>query len=135
MRPASGIAAGSGEVGAPVGVGAAAGAGVPAGVGTPAPATEADATGVVRQSASMQDASGASRRAPVFMTRSYAPGPTRDAWGAIRPRRLHTNTTAAMPPSAPIINSGACQLQFSRLEKASELFSEWATKHGYSEPL
>src|SRR6202035_478737 len=95
-------------------------------------AVDAEAAGAARQSTAA--ASTVERRA-LRTGRSYASGPTRDVRGVIRPSRLAISTTPAIPASEPTISSGACQPQFSRLENASELFSEWAAKHGYSEPV
>jgi hypothetical protein len=66
---------------------------------------------------------------------SYAPGRARPGSGAIRPMRLNASTSSAIATSALTISTGACQPQFSRLENASELFSECAAMHGYSDPV
>src|SRR5262249_38732077 len=55
--------------------------------------------------------------------------------------RVITPTLRSVTPSSPItasahtISSGICHPQPSRTPNASELFSEWAAIHGYSEPL
>jgi hypothetical protein len=50
--------------------------------------------------------------------------------GTISPTRWHASTTAPISASAPAISTGTCQLQCSRLENASALFSECAAMHG-----
>ena len=69
------------------------------------------------------------------MRESYVPGRATGASGAIKPTRLQASATAPTPSSAQTINTGVCQPQPSRLEKAIELFSECATIDGYSEPV
>src|SRR5207245_7031312 len=132
MCPATGAPAGG--VGAPAvgGVGAPAVGGVTGGgdaAAPPAPANSASAPAANTATGS------ASRRIGRLTGPSYGAPVTGTVSGVITPRPLNSATSAAIAARAATTSSGACQPHPSRLAKAIELFSEWATMHGYSEPL
>ena len=55
--------------------------------------------------------------------------------GAITPALISASASRPISASAAAISTGICQPQSSRLPNASELLSEWAAMHGYSEPV
>lgn len=53
----------------------------------------------------------------------------------VMPARVKATPSVASTASEAASSTGICQLQFSRLPNAMELFTQCAAMHGYSEPV